>query len=113
MPSFFWLKCFFGSRGAFLSFLIFFGIEETLINRKNIARKLLLALAAIIAFLNLGRILDLLSYLLGLFGIRSYALIKYRMMITRGFDAASSACLGRADEQHPRPGVSAQQSPVL
>ena len=80
----------FGSRGSFFSFLLFFAIEELLINKKNLKRKVILAIAAFAACLNTGPIINLIYSLLATFGIHSYSLKKYHMQLERGFDAASS-----------------------
>ena len=79
-----------GARGCFLCLIIFFAIEELLINRENLKRKAALFFAAFFAYINIGPLFDIIYSFLGSLGISSYALIKYRWMLTRGFDAASS-----------------------
>lgn len=79
-----------GARGCFFSLLLFFAVEELLINRKNLTRKIVLALGAFTAYLNIDTILTSIFNMLSAFGIRSYAIIKYRMQLNRGFEAASS-----------------------
>lgn len=80
----------FGARGCLFSLLLFFAVEELLINRENLKTKIVLAAGVFYAYFSIGPILDLIYNILKTFGIRSYAIIKYRMQFRRGFDAASS-----------------------
>lgn len=80
----------FGARGSFFSLLLFFAIEELLINREHLKRKLAIFLGVLLAVYNIGPIIGLINNTLRKLGIRSYALIKYRMQMNRGIEIASS-----------------------
>jgi O-Antigen ligase. len=80
----------FGARGSFFSLLLFLAIEELLINRENLKRKLAIFLGVLLAVFNIGPIIDFIYNTLLKLGIRSYALIKYRMQLNRGIEIASS-----------------------
>ena len=80
----------FGARGSFFSLLLFFALEELLINRENLKRKLAMFLGVLLVAFNIGPIIDFIYNTLLKLGIRSYALIKYRMQLNRGIEIASS-----------------------
>ena len=80
----------FGARGAMLSLILFFIIEEMLINRSHLSRKVALFIAALLAYFNLAVIINAFFSISRAYGIRSYALSKINMHINRGLEASSS-----------------------
>lgn len=86
----FFMMLFYGARGALFSFFVMVIIDRFLIKKKMVVRNTIALITSGIIIYKFDKILDIFQRISSAIGVRTYALIKFRMQLDSGIETASS-----------------------